>query len=268
MNLGLKQSTGEVIIVSDADCFWPSDVLDKILPYLADPNIGAVCGQPKMLNSNETWVSKTENLYNQKMIEVQLGESKVHSSVLFEGGFSAYKRSVLDKFDDETGSDDSGTAFNIIQKKLRTITVPEATFFTYFPENWSSKIIIKARRAKQLLRIWLKCLKLFFKRQLFLPKTIALPEIYLFIFNPAICLLLVALTFALLFQYPVLFPLFILLFIVPKSRMYLIEIIQDNFIILLALIALITRKKSVVWRKAEKTRSLLDPDVLRKENLI
>lgn len=266
LNLGLKRSTGEVVIVSDADCFWPSDILDKTLRYLADPRIGAICGQSKNLNSDDSWVIKTENVYDNKMTQIQIGESKLHSTVQFVGGFGAYKKSVLDKFDEE--SDDSGTALNIIQKNARTIVIPEAAFFTYFPKNWFGKIVIKTRRAGQLLRIRLKCLKLLFKRQLFLPKKIALPEIYLFIFNPVICLLLVALTIILLFQHPILFPFFILLFIIPKSRMYLIEIIQNNFIVLLASIALLTKKRFVIWESAKKSKRLLDPDVLRKKNLI
>ena len=33
LNLALQHCTGEVVIVSDADCFWPSDILYKALPF-------------------------------------------------------------------------------------------------------------------------------------------------------------------------------------------------------------------------------------------
>jgi len=266
LNLGLKRSTGEVVIVSDADCFWPCDILDKALPYLADPRIGAICGRSKNLNLNGSWVIKAENVYDNKMTQIQIGESKLHSTVQFVGGFGAYKKSVLDKFDEE--SDDSGTALNIIQKNARTIVIPEAVFFTCFPGNWFGKIVIKTRRAGQLLRIRFKCLKLLFKRQLFLPKKIALPEMYLFVFNPIICLLLVALTLILLFQYPIFIPFFVLLFIIPKSRMYLVEIIQDNFIVLLALAGLLMKKRFVIWESAKKSKRCLNADILKKKGLI
>jgi len=267
LNLGLERSTGEVIIVSDADCFWSPDILNKALPYLADPTVGAIAGEEKLLNTNQSWVTRTEQVYREKMSQIRVGESKVHSTILFEGGFGAYKRLMLDKFDSEI-VDDSGTALNVVQKGARAIIVPEATFFTCFPDSWRGKITIKTRRASHLLQIWIKCLKLFLRRRLLLPKRIALPEAFLHILNPFIFLLLTFATFLLLLQYPILLPFFLVPFLIPKSRAYLVEVIQDNFIVLLASVALAIGKNSVVWRKAEESRTLVDIEALKEENLI
>jgi len=202
------------------------------------------------------------------MFPIRLGESKLYSTIQFEGGFGVYKRSVLDSFDCETGADDSGTALNMVQKNYRTIYISEAAFFTFFPNNWTEKVVAKVRMAKQLVQVWIKCLKLLFKRELILPKKIALPEIFLFLFNPPIFMSLIFVTFTILLQYPV-FSLFLILpFFIPKSSSYLIVAVQYNFIILLALIALIMRKKYVMWGKANESRTLVHPDVLRKMNLI
>lgn len=266
LNVALSHSTGKVIIVSDADCFWLPDILRNTLPYLADPAVGAIAGQEKLLNPSRSLLIKGEKIYRDRMFQIRLGESKVHSTIIFEGGFGAYKRSVLDSFDSETGCDDSGTAFNIMQKNMKTIVIPEAAFFTYFPDNWTQKILIKARRANHLVRIWLKCLKLLIKGQLPLPKKIVLPNVFLFLFNPFVFLSLILLTPILIVRYPVL-SFLMLPFLIPKSRAYLIEIIQNNLIILLAFIFLITRRYSLSWRKAE-SRKLVDINVLRRANLI
>jgi cellulose synthase/poly-beta-1,6-N-acetylglucosamine synthase-like glycosyltransferase len=267
LNLALRHSNGDIIVVSDADCFWPSNILDKAIPYLADPTIGAVAGQEKLLNPNESWVTKTEAIYRDKMFQIQLGEAKLYSTIQFEGGFGAYKRVVLDEFDCETGSDDSGTALNIVQKKVRTIVVPEATFFTYFPADWKGKFGIKIRRAQQFLRIWLKCLKLLVKKELVLPKKIVLPQTFLFFLGPFIFVALVATTIVIMFQFPILVLPLVLVFVVPKSRMYLIEIIQNNLILLFALGSLATKRDYVVWHISKSSRKV-DPDVLKERNLI
>jgi len=191
LNLALRHSTGEVVVVSDADCFWPSDILEKTLPYLADDNIGAVAGQERLLNPKQSWTTETEALYRDRMFEIQLGESKFYSTVQFEGGFGAYKRKVLSHFDIETGSDDSGTALNLIQGGVRTIVLPEAVFFTFFPHTWSGKIIIKLRRARQFVQIWAKCFKLMIQGKLVLPKRIFLPQAFFLFINPFIFLVFI-----------------------------------------------------------------------------
>ncbi len=46
LNYALPHCTGEVIVISDADCFWPTNILEAALPFLADPKVGAI-GGPK-----------------------------------------------------------------------------------------------------------------------------------------------------------------------------------------------------------------------------
>jgi cellulose synthase/poly-beta-1,6-N-acetylglucosamine synthase-like glycosyltransferase len=99
LNFALKSCDGEVVVISDADCFWPSDILQNALPFLADPTVGAVSGPKILLNSEQSWVTKSENTYLNSMNLMKLGESKVGSTLLFEGGYSAYKREALNSFD-------------------------------------------------------------------------------------------------------------------------------------------------------------------------
>jgi biofilm PGA synthesis N-glycosyltransferase PgaC len=99
LNLALKCCEGEIVLISDADCFWPPEILHESLPFLADPNVGAISGQKILLNSGQSWVTKTEDSYLNAVNQMKLGESKLGSTVLFEGGFSAYKKEVLESFD-------------------------------------------------------------------------------------------------------------------------------------------------------------------------
>lgn len=268
LNHALKYATGKIVIVSDADCFWPSDILKKALPYLSDETIGAVAGQEKLLNPKQSWVTKTEAFYRNEMFKIQLGESKFCSTVQFEGGFGAYKREVLDEFDCETGSDDSGTALNLIQKRVHTIVLPEAVFYTFFPHSWKGKITIKIRRAQQFVRIWAKCFKLMLKGKLVLPKRIFLTQAFLLLINPFIFLAFIFMSLLVLLQNPLLTLLLIVLVMLPKTRVYLVELIQTNFVGLLALLGTVAAKNSVIWKKVEESRKNINVETLKNYGLI
>jgi cellulose synthase/poly-beta-1,6-N-acetylglucosamine synthase-like glycosyltransferase len=230
--------------------------------------VGGIVGREVILNPDRTWVTKNEALYRKLMSCVRLGESKYYSTIIFEGGFSAYKRTVLDEFDCETGCDDTGTAFNVVQKKVRTILIPEATFFTAFPTTWKGKIVIKVRRASQLVQIWTKCLTYLLKNRLELPKRIAVSEMFLHIFNPLIFVSLALATLLLVFQYPILLLGFLCLLIVPKTRNLLIETLQNNIILLGAIVSLILKRKFVIWTKADESRQELTRDLLVARKLL
>ena len=268
LNVALEYATGEVIVVSDADCFLFPDILTKSLPYLADKTVGAIVGREVILNPNRTWVTKNEALYRNIMSSIRFGESKFYATIIFEGGFSAYKRAFLEEFDSETGCDDTGTALSVVQKNARTILIPEATFFTAFPTTWKGKIVIKMRRASQLVQIWTKCLIHLLKNRLVLPKRIAISEMFLHIFNPLIFVSLILATFLLLLQYPVLSLGFLLILLIPKTRNFFLETLQNNFILLGALVFLVLNRRFDIWKKADESRQELTRDLLEKHNLI
>jgi len=271
LNLALKRAKHDIVVMSDADAFWVQNILTETLPYLADPAVGAVIGRQKVLNSNQSWVTQIEEDYLNLTFEViRLGESKIHSTIIFHGLFGAYKRSVLKEFNHET--DDSGTALDIVQKGARTILIPEATCFDMSPITWKSLVSTKLRRASQLVQIYAKCLKLLTKNQLHLPKRIAVPEIFLYLFNPIVFLLLAATTLILISDFQI-YSLIVTLFflatlLLPKSRGFLFGVIQNNCILLSALVALVLRRKFIAWNTLEESRSLLTRDLLERENLL
>jgi len=253
LNKALKETTSDIVIVTDADTLWPPDILRKTLCYLSDSKIGAITGRGINRNPKESWVTKSEDIYLQFTNILRLGESKIHSTIRFEGGFCAYKKGAFESFDCETGADDSGTALKIIQNSYRAILVPEAVFYTSFPSSLIEKFKIKVRRANQLMGLWAKCLKLLLKRRLLLPKNIAIPEIILFLFNPIIFLALIATSIAIILSNP--FSLIslsislLILCLLLFARQIFIEVIVDNFILLCALVTFILKRRYVSWER-------------------
>jgi cellulose synthase/poly-beta-1,6-N-acetylglucosamine synthase-like glycosyltransferase len=255
LNKALEQAKNEIIIVSDADSFWPSDILAKSLHYLSDPAVGAITGLGVLNNASQSWITKAETNYLGMTSLIRVGESKISSTIRFEGGFCAYKKEAFEKFDDESGSDDSGTALEIVQHNFRTIAIPETIFYTAFPTRLAERVKVKARRANHLVRLWIKCFSLLLKKRLLLPKRIAVGEILLFIFDPIIFLFLLATSFAIVFTSPLsLFSLFLIVGVAGLLvfvRSYFIEVVLDNLILIYALFSSFLGKRYISWEKSK-----------------
>lgn len=267
LNLALKNCNGDVVIVSDADCFWPHDILYKALPFLADPHVGAISGPKILLNPKQSWVTKTENAYLNSMNLMKLGESKIGSTLLFEGGFSAYKREVLSSFDPyNTGSDDCGTIVTLAEKNFRAIFIPEAQFYTTFPMTWKGKVSIKIRRANQLMRVFLRYISLLLRKRVSGSKRVILQGIFIYVLSPLIFIVFLGTTIFLLWSFPY-FALILLAFLIPKAGSYLFEVVQNYFVLFLSILAVVFDKRFLFWDKPED-RILLSEDMLRQYGLI
>lgn len=268
LNFALKKCDGEVVIVSDADSFWPSDILEKALPFLADPKVGAISGPKLLLNPKQSWITQAENTYVNLHNQVKLGESKIHSTVFFEGGFAAYKRELLDSFDPyDTGSDDSGTIIKIIENNFRAILVPEAKFYSAFPLTWKEKISIKIRRANQLVRVFIVyATLLFWKKVKNKSRKVIIQNVLLYLINPIMFVLFLITTFLLILQIPYLAIIFLpLLF--PALRARIFEITQNYLILFLTIFSILLGRKFTFWNKP-KDRTLITYEILSKNMLV
>ncbi len=261
LNYALKNCSGEVIVVSDADCFWPSDILAKSVPYLADPVVGAIGGPKILFNAKQTWITRMEEGYLKSANTLRLGESKAASTLFFEGGFSAFKREAIERFDPyETGSDDCGTVLKVIEKDFRAMLVTGALFYSSFPASFRGKISVKLRRTIQLVRVFSKYLSLLLKGKVKAARKTVVPNTLLYLVSPVAFIIFLFLTGYLLLSYPVLL-VFLALLIVPQIRFYFYEILENNVLLFLSLLAVLFGKKFSIWAKPE------DRVWLTKENL-
>lgn len=270
LNEALNLARGEIVVVSDADCFWPPDALRKAMRFLSDPSVGAVTGLEMLLNPTDSWVTESEILYNDAVHTIRTGESKIHSTIFFQGGFGAYKRSFLERFDLE--ADDSGTALNVVQKGFRTLLLSETVYFTMFPSHWKEKIAIKLRRASQLVRLWFKCLKLSIEGELRVPRKIFVPEAFLYLANPFIFSLVVVLSVIIAFKDPIWLLVFMTLLVVglgfKKSRTLIIEAVQDHLVLLGAIFSSVLKKRISLWTTVRTSRASLSRKMLEDNGLM
>jgi biofilm PGA synthesis N-glycosyltransferase PgaC len=270
LNQALRSVNADIVIISDADCFWPSDLLLKALPYLSDPSVGAITGRELLLNPKGSWVTAGEQFYDNTVQSIRIGESKLHSTIIFQGGFAAYKYSTLHGFDHE--ADDSGTALDIVQRNSRALLIPEIGFYTVVPTIWKNKVTLKIRRASQLQHLWIRSLKLLLRRKLAIPKRIVVPNIFLHILNPLLLIFLAILSALVFFQFPMFLLAFLLVLcptlLIRRTRTVIFEALLNNFILLVALTSFFSHSNSRLWKTAQESRFLLTEDLLKEKQLL
>jgi len=267
LNFALKYCNNEIIIVSDADCFWQKNTLITALSYFYDKKIGAVTAPKRLLNNESTWVTRSEDRYLKSMNLIKLGDSKTGSTIFFEGGLSAFRRELVDKFDPySTGSDDCGTVITILEKNYRAIMISETEFFTTFPETFKEKIDIKIRRSVQLWQIYRRYLSDLIYNKIKISRSIIIKNIFLFFFGPFIFMIFSFLTLLVFLKIP-LFSLLLLIMFIPMVREYSFELIFNYSIFFFSLLTLISRKRFLVWEKPGD-RELFTEKSLIEKNLI
>jgi hypothetical protein len=115
-------------------------------------------------------------------------------------------------------------------------------------------------------------LKLLFKKRLLLPLRISIPEIAIYLINPLVFILLVCMSLFYLATHPIYLmyvsAVVLLLLVVQRFRLLFVEGIQDNCILLIALLNVALRRRFSVWETLEESRSMLTEERLAKENLI
>jgi poly-beta-1,6-N-acetyl-D-glucosamine synthase len=254
LNVALKKyPKNNLIVVTDADTFWPKSILSNSLPYMSDETVGAISGVAESKGTSKSWVATAEKNYLSLMFFWRLGESKIFSTLRFEGCFCIFRRTAFEEFDSKSGADDSGTALNVIQNGYRAILVPEGRMQVFMPSAFWSRASGKVRRAVHLTGLWVQCLKLMLKGELKLPKKIALPEIILSLFMPFVFVALTIFTVPLVYFDPVPMSIFLFALLVlclyPKARSTIVQGISDQFILAYAVILYAANKRFVTWNR-------------------
>lgn len=255
INKALEYAEGEIIAISDADSFWESDALRKAVSFFADPSVGAVTGREELMNLDQTIHTLSEGLYRKFYYTLRLGESKVHSTLIFQGELSLFRRSALEKFEDRAGySDDTGTIINFVSRGYRCIFTPEAVFHDTAAKSFRGRLMLKSRRAQHLVAGVMESMQLKAERRLPLSSAIVLFNFYIHVISPLLLACLAAVVVLYLGTFWYFIPLVILPLLFEKSRVFIISYLTSNLALIIGLIRHFAGKKEVTWRKIEEMR--------------
>lgn len=147
-----KVATGEIIVITDADAMLDNEVLLKSVPYFSDRSVGAVTGKQILINPNETISHQSEQSYREFFDTIRTIESKISSTMVFNGPFMAFRQNVLEAPAQNSVADDTEMAIQVIKKGYRALYIPEAIYYEKIPLSNESRIKQKERRAQGLVQ--------------------------------------------------------------------------------------------------------------------
>jgi biofilm PGA synthesis N-glycosyltransferase PgaC len=259
LNAALEYADGEIIATSDADSFWEPDALRKAVSFLADPSVGAVTGREELLNLRKSIHTMSEGVYRRFYYTIRLGESKVHSTLIFEGNLSLFRKSALGRFEDRPGyADDTGTVINMVSNGYRCIFVPEAVYHDTAAFSLHGKLVLKSRRAQHVVAGIMQSLTFKIERKFPISWTVVLFGFYMHVLSPLLfvsTLAVGALTLIVYFRTLWFLPLLAVpLLIVEKPRLFIVSYLTSNVALIMGLFRHFGRKREATWRKVDETR--------------
>ncbi len=155
----VKKARGEVIIFSDTATRIDPNGLMEIVSNFADPAVGCVSSEDKMIADDESDVGG-EGFYVQYEMWLRKLESQVNSVVGLSGSFFAARREVCDDFSPKMQSD-FRTLLSSMKRGMRGVSDPNAI-------GYYQDIKDKSREFQRKVRTVIRGLTVFFNHAYFL----------------------------------------------------------------------------------------------------
>jgi len=164
INYGIEHSSGELIMVVDADSKLKEDAVELMARYFSDPNIAAVAGSVYVVNQ-DTLLTRLQALeYIEGLNMVRNGQALVKLVNIIPGPIGMFRKSALYEvglYDHDTFAEDCDVTLKLIAKGYKSDFEPEAIAYTEAPENlldlikqryrWTRGILQAIKKHRRLL---------------------------------------------------------------------------------------------------------------------
>ena len=138
LNHGLAEETGEIVVSIDADTMVDSDAIPLLARHFADPNVGAVAGNVKVMNRNR-WLTRWQAL---EYITSQNLEKRAFDLLncipVVPGAAGAWRADVLKShggFSGDTVAEDTDLTLTIRREGWKILYDEDAIGRTEVPET-------------------------------------------------------------------------------------------------------------------------------------
>ena len=115
-NLGLKDSVGEIVVISDADTFLNPEALFYAASDFMDPSVGGVTCKVQSVNGYEV-----TNLNQKIAFFIKKKENVIGSVLGMSGPFTAFRRPLIDRFDPSVYACDMDVALLVRKAGFRVV---------------------------------------------------------------------------------------------------------------------------------------------------
>ena len=124
----VAQSTGELLVFTDANILLAADLIDRLLPYYGDPEVGGVAGTIKGSVRPDTVTGSVGAAYLSLDDQLQMLESCTGNVMGASGGLFSVRRELYPDFPD-TVQDDFTVSMSVIFRGKRLIKAPDVVAY-------------------------------------------------------------------------------------------------------------------------------------------
>lgn len=124
INCGLSECKSDIIVMTDADARLEENAVRRLVENFADETVGAVVGNLTLV-SGESMTSKMNHLFYEIFRQkVREWESEFDSASFWSGELCAFRKSLLERLDEDIINDDRYILLKIRSKGYRCISEP------------------------------------------------------------------------------------------------------------------------------------------------
>jgi cellulose synthase/poly-beta-1,6-N-acetylglucosamine synthase-like glycosyltransferase len=157
LNLGVPQTSGEVLVFSDANAFYRPDAIRQLARHFSNPRVGYVVGNSRYDESSETPPSaQSESLYWTFETWLKKCESRFHSVVGGDGAIYAIRRELFSLLQ-PTDINDFINPLQIVNRGYVGIFEPDAISYeraaATFRQEFRRKTRIVSRSLQAVTRV-------------------------------------------------------------------------------------------------------------------
>lgn len=145
LNTGVEKATGDIIVFMDARQRISSNALNKLIPFLEDPEIGAVSGELVLTDDEASLEAGNFGLYWRYEKWIRDNESRLFSTTGATGALYAIRRAEFTPNPLGTLLDDFNTPVELLRQGKRTLFVTGAYAFDKTNDNMALEFRRKVR---------------------------------------------------------------------------------------------------------------------------
>jgi poly-beta-1,6-N-acetyl-D-glucosamine synthase len=131
LNAGLAQASGDILFFTDVRQMLDAHALSHLAANFADPSVGAVTGELRLLNPADVGEQADMELYWRFELWMRARHSRIDSIFSTTGCIYALRRSLASPLPLDTIADDGTSSLRAFFRGYRVIFDPEALAFDY-----------------------------------------------------------------------------------------------------------------------------------------
>jgi cellulose synthase/poly-beta-1,6-N-acetylglucosamine synthase-like glycosyltransferase len=160
LNEGLKHASGEILLCFDADYYPQRDIVEKLVAYFIDPEVGAVQGRVTVLNESASLVSRLVALERIGGYRVdQVARDDLRLVPQYGGTVGGFRRGLLESlggWDPNVLAEDTDLTFRVVLAGYRVRYVNEAECYEEAVEGWRAYWRQRSRWGKGHMQCFFK----------------------------------------------------------------------------------------------------------------